>query len=157
MDVFQALMIVGRYKIGHDALKAEIKSRRESGATPREVASMYESYLGGVMQKLVDSINAGVFRSDTITQMLNIHMLVDFDDMCTKSKNSIASVMKERGRKITRVRRYDGMFRPWYVFLDIWEEVNNASFLLNSGNLICAIEILISQLMYKFADTNETW
>ncbi len=157
MDVFQPLVIVGRHKVGHDALKAEIKARRDKGASPSTVASMYDSYLGDVMQKLYDSIQAGVFRSDTVSHMLNIHNLIVFEDVCTKEKNSIASIITERAKKIQKVRRYDSMYRGWYVFLDVWEQINNSSFLLNAGNLICVIEILISQLMFKFAGTNDTW
>lgn len=157
MDVFLPLVVVGRHKVGHDALKNEIKSRREKGISPSTAASMYERYLGDVMQKLFDSIQAGVFRSDTITHMLNLHSLVDFDDVCSGDENSIADVMARCSKKIKKNRRYDGMYRAWHLFWDIWVEANNTSFLLNAGNFICAIELLLSQLMFKFAGTNESW
>ena len=155
--MFQPLVVVGRHKVGHDALKAEIKSRREKGEHPSVVARMYENYLGDVIQKLYDSISAGVFRSDTVTQMLMIHNLLDFDEVCSTGRNSIASIMRERSEKIKSTRKYDGMYRAWHVMLDVWQQINDESFLLNSGNLICAIEVLLSQLMFKFAGTNETW
>lgn len=157
VDVFLPLVVVGRHKVGHDALKNEIKSRREKGISPSIAATMYESYLGDVMQKLFDSIQAGVFRSDTVSHMLNLHSLVDFDDVCSKDENSIAAVMARKSKKIRKERRYDGMYCAWHAFLEIWEEANNTSFLLNAGNLICAIELLLSQLMFKFAGTNESW
>jgi hypothetical protein len=157
VDVFLPLVVVGRHKVGHDALKGEIKSRREKGISPAAAAAMYENYLGDSMQKLFDSIQAGVFRSDTISHMLQLHNLVDYEEICSQGENSIAAVMRERSKKIPKNRKYDGMYRAWHLFLDIWEEANNTSFLLNAGNLICAIELLISQLMFKFAGTNDSW
>jgi hypothetical protein len=115
---------------------------------------MYENYLGDILQKLHDSISAGVFRSDTVTQMLMIHTLLDYDEI---SKNSIAVIMRTRSERIKPTRQYDSMYRAWYVFLDVWQQLNDGSFLLNAGNLVCAIEVLLSQLMFKFAGTNETW
>jgi hypothetical protein len=40
--------------------------------------------------------------------------------------------------------------------MKLWEDMNKF-FTLNAGNLVCALEVMLSQLMFKFAHTNETW
>ncbi len=157
VDVFQPLVVVGRFKLGHEAMKAVIKKARESGSSPEVVFRMYREYLEDVTQKLKDAVHAGVFRSDTISQILELDEVAPMEDICSNGRNSIAGFMKEVSKRITGVRRYDGMFRAWYTFLEVWNRANSESFLLNSGNLVCAIEVLISQLMFKFAGTNESW
>jgi hypothetical protein len=81
---------------------------------------------------------------------------VDFKDVCTSSDSSIQAVLKEKSQRISKYRKHDSVYRAWHTFMKIWEEMNRY-FSLNAGNLTCALEIMLSQLMFKFAHTNETW
>lgn len=101
-------------------------------------------------------IECQVFRSATVTQMKAVFDLMPFEDVCTRAPHSIANTLREKSSKISKVRRFDSMYRAWHGFMKIWEDMNRF-FCLNSGNLLGAVEVMLSQLMFKFAHTNETW
>jgi hypothetical protein len=130
--------------------------RRQKGATIQEVLRITKDYLASVTKNLESMIECQVFRSATVTQMKTVFDLMPFREVCTGSPHSIAKVLAEKSAKIPKLRRHDSMFRAWNCFMKVWEDMNRF-FCLNSGNLLTAVEVMISQLMFKFAHTNDTW
>ena len=82
--------------------------------------------------------------------------LMPFEEVCTGSPDSIRNTIHEKSKRVSKNRRYDSMYRAWNCFMKVWEDMNHY-FSLNSGNLLGALEVMLAQLMFKFADTNETW
>jgi hypothetical protein len=122
----------------------------------QEVLRITRDYLASVTKNLESMIECQVFRSATVTQMKAVFDLMPFEEVCTRSPNSIANTLREKSAKILKSRRYDSVYRAWHSFMKIWEDMNRF-FCLNSGNLLSAVEVMLSQLMFKFAHTNETW
>jgi hypothetical protein len=130
--------------------------RRSKGAPVQEVLRITRDYLASVTKNLESMIECQVFRSATVTQMKAVFDLMPFEEVCTRGPHSIAAVLREKSAKISKMRRYDSMHRAWHCFMKIWEDMNRY-FCLNSGNLLTAVEVMLSQLMFKFAHTNDTW
>ena len=130
--------------------------RRSKGASIQEVLRITKDYLASVVKNLESMIECQVFRSATVTQMKAVFDLMPFEEVCTRGPHSIANVLKDKSAKISKTRRYDSMYRSWHCFMKVWEEMNSY-FCLNAGNLLTAVEVMLSQLMFKFAHTNETW
>ena len=122
----------------------------------QEVLRITRDYLASVTKNLESMIECQVFRSATVTQMKAVFDLMPFEEVCTRSPHSIANTLREKSAKILKSRRYDSVYRSWHSFMKIWEDMNRF-FCLNSGNLLSAVEVMLSQLMFKFAHTNETW
>ena len=122
----------------------------------QDVLRITRDYLASVVKNLESMIECQVFRSATVTQMKNVIDLMPFEEVCTQSPSSIAATSREKCARISKVRKYDTMYRSWHCFMKVWEDMNRY-FSLNAGNLLCAVEVMISQLMFKFAHTNETW
>jgi hypothetical protein len=122
----------------------------------QEVLRIIKDYLASVVKNLESMIECQVFRSATVTQMKAVLDIMPFDEVCTKSPHSIAACIKEKSKRVTMGRRHDAVYRSWHAFVKVWEDMNKF-FSLNSGNLVCAIEVMLSQLMFKFAHTNDTW
>jgi hypothetical protein len=155
-DPFSALVLANRQRMSAEALRSDIQVRRARGSPVLEVIRVIKDYLASIVKNLESMIECQVFRSATVTQMKAIVDLMDFDEVCTKSKDSIAASIAERSKRIAKPRKYDSMYRAWNCFMKTWEEMNKF-FSLNAGNLVCAIEVMLSQLMFKFAHTNDTW
>lgn len=155
-DPFSALILANRHRIWAEALRTDIQVRRSKGCGVQEILHIIKDYLASSMKNLESMIDCQVFRSATVTQMKSIYELTDFEDVCFKSEDSVARVMAEKSKRVHKCRRYDTTFRAWNFFMRIWEDMN-IYFTLNAGNLLCALEVLLSQLMSKFAHTNETW
>jgi hypothetical protein len=64
--------------------------------------------------------------------------------------------MAAKSAKISPHRKYDRVYRGWNAFMNTFTEINR-SFYLNSANLVCVLEIMISQLLHKFGGLNDTW
>ena len=101
-------------------------------------------------------VSGGAFRSKTISQMKFIVDTLDFGEVCMLSESSIAKQMHHLCQKISPSRKYDRMYRAWHAFSETFSTMNR-SFYLNPANLVCAIEIMVSQVLHKFGGTNETW
>jgi hypothetical protein len=129
-----------------------LQVRRQKGASIQEVLRIVRDYLASVVKNLDSMIECQVFRSATVTQMKAVIDLMPFDDVC----KSIAATFREKRQRVTNSRKYDNMYCSWNCFMKVWEDMNKY-FSLNAGNLLCAVEIMLSQLMFKFAHTNETW
>lgn len=155
-DPFSALVLANRQRMWAEALRTDIQVRRSKGSPVQEVLRVIRDYLASCMKNLESMIECQVFRSATVTQMKSIYELMDFHDVCQGSEHSIANVLREKSQRLALCRRYDSMFRAWNCYMRIWEDMN-MYFTLNAGNLVCALEVLLSQLMSKFAHTNETW
>ena len=155
-DPFSALVLANRQRMSAEALRSDIQVRRARGVPVLEVIRVIKDYLASIVKNLDSMIECQVFRSATVTQMKTIVDLMDFDEVCTTSRDSIAACMRERSKRISKTRRYDSMHRAWNCYMKTWEEMNRY-FSLNAGNLVCAMEVMLSQLMFKFAHTNETW
>jgi len=156
-DPFSALVLANRQKMWAEALRTDIQVRRARGAPIQEVLRVVRDYLASSMKNLESMIECQVFRSATVTQMKAIHEMMDFEEACTGAgPSSIRSVLREKSQRVHRPRKHDSVFRAWNCFMRIWEEMN-VYFTLNAGNLVCALEVLLSQIMSKFAHTNETW
>jgi hypothetical protein len=155
-DPFSALILANRQRMWAEALRTDIQIRRSKGASIQEILRVERDYLASSMKNLESMIECQVFRSATVTQMKAIHEMIDFEEVCTGSEHSVRSVMREKSQRLFRSRKHDSMFRAWNCFMRIWEEMN-IYFTLNAGNLVCALEVFLSQIMSKFAHTNETW
>jgi hypothetical protein len=155
-DPFSALVLANRQRNAFEALRTDKEVRRARGATVQEVLRVQKDYLASSMKNLESMIECQVFRSATVTQMKAIHDYMDFDDVCTRSEHSIAATMREKSQRVYKSRKHDSMYRAWNCFMKLWEDMNKY-FTLNAGNLVCALEVMLSQLMFKFAHTNETW
>lgn len=155
-DPFSALVLANRQRMSAEALRSDIQVRRARGSPIPEVIRVIKDYLASIVKNLESMIECQVFRSATVTQMKSIVDLMDFEEVCTTSPNSIAATLREKSKRIAKPRKYDSMYRAWNCFMKTWEEMNRF-FSLNAGNLVCAIEVMLSQLMFKFAHTNDTW
>jgi len=174
-DPFSALVLANRQRMWAEALRSDIQVnprchcfghavceflvpqvRRKKGASIQEILTITRDYLASVVKNLESMIECQVFRSATVTQMKAVFDLMPFQDVCKNSANSIAATMLEKTSKISKFRRFDSMHRAWHCFMGIWEDMNRF-FCLNSGNLLTAVEVMLSQLMFKFAHTNDTW
>lgn len=181
-DPFSALILANRQRMWAEALRSDIQvprhhttrhpprsphhrcltltvspqMRRSRGASVQEVLRITRDYLASVTKNLESMIECQVFRSATVTQMKAVFDLMPFQEVCTVGPHSIAAVLREKSAKISKMRRYDSMHRAWHCFMKVWEDMNRY-FCLNSGNLLTAVEVMLSQLMFKFAHTNDTW
>ena len=155
-DPFSALVLANRQRMWYEALRTDIQVRRSRGSSIQEILRVERDYLASSMKNLESMIECQVFRSATVTQMKAVHEMMNFEEVCTGSQHSVRSVMREKSQRLYRSRKHDSMFRAWNCFMRIWEDMN-IYFTLNAGNLVCALEVLLSQIMSKFAHTNETW
>jgi hypothetical protein len=104
------------------------------------------------VKNLESMVECQVFRSATVVQMKAVIDLMPFDDV----SKSIAGTFQQKRQRVPNERKYDTMYSSWHCFMKVWEDMNRY-FSLNAGNLLCAMEVMLSQLMFKFAHTNETW
>lgn len=155
-DPFSALVLANRQRMWAEALRSDIQVRRAKGAPIQEVLRITRDYLASVTKNLESMIECQVFRSATVTQMKAVFDLMPYDEVCTRSPHSIANTLRQKSEKISKSRRYDSVYRSWHSFMKIWEDMNRF-FCLNAGNLLAAVEVMLSQLMFKFAHTNDTW
>lgn len=155
-DPFSALILANRQRMWAEALRTDIQIRRSKGASIQEILRVERDYLASSMKNLESMIECQVFRSATVTQMKAIHEMIDFDEVCTASEHSVRNVLRAKSQRLYRSRKHDAMFKAWNCFMRIWEDMN-IYFTLNAGNLVCALEVMLSQIMSKFAHTNETW
>ena len=155
-DPFSALVLSNRQRMWAEALRTDIQVRRSRGATVQEILRVQKDYLASSMKNLESMIECQVFRSATVTQMKAIYDLMDFDEVCTRSEHSISKTLLQKSERIFKSRKHDSMYRAWNCYMKLWEDMNKY-FTLNAGNLVCAMEVMLSQLMFKFAHTNETW
>jgi hypothetical protein len=155
-DPFSALVLANRQRMWSEALRSDIQVRRSRGASVQDVLRVRRDYLASVTKNLESMIECQVFRSSTVTQMKAIIDLTPFEEVCTGSPHSIAATFQDKCKRVFAVRKYDTMYRSWHCFMKVWEDMNRF-FSLNAGNLLCAVEVMLSQLMFKFAHTNDTW
>jgi hypothetical protein len=81
---------------------------------------------------------------------------MDFQEVCVTGEHSIQKRMREKAKTTSEHRGYDAFYTAWFAFTDTFREINS-SFYLNAINLMCMIEMMISQLLFKFGGTNDTW
>ena len=156
-DPFSALIIANRHRSWFDAVFSDIELRRSKGASVQEAVTVILDYLKCTIQTLDSMVESQVFRSNTVLQMQMIHKHLDFKSVCTTDKDSIRVLMQARRTRDPRLRGYDPLYGAWSLFVKLWEDMNEF-FFLNAGNLVCAIEVLLAQFMFKFApNTNKTW
>jgi len=134
----------------------DMSKRRQSGATVSTCVDNLGKYLLSAIQSLEGMVDAGGFRSKTITQMKEIVETMDFVKVCSTGGDSIHQRMKAKAAFISSTRGYDTIYRAWYAFTDTFREVNS-SLNLNAINLMCGVEVLISMLLFKFGGLNDTW
>ena len=137
-------------------MEDNIKFLREKGAPVQEIIRIKRDYLDSMEQNLKSMIDSGVFRSNTVTQMLLITRRMNYPSVCRDHPQSIHAVIRDKSSKVPMVRRYDPFFRAWDTFTKVLEDANKF-FHLNAGNLCGMVELLIAQLFFKFAHTNKTW
>ena len=155
-DPFGSLIIANRNSTWRTSMEENIKILRSKNTSIQEIVRIKQDYLDSMMKNLESMIVSGVFRSNTVSQMLQITKLMDFNSVCRTSPHSIHRIIMEKSGKIPTVRRFDPFYRAWDAFAKLMEETNKF-FLLNSGNLCGMVELLIAQLFFKFAHTNKTW
>ena len=134
----------------------DIKNRRAEGVSIPTVVTVLSDYLRSTVRNLRSMITCQVFRSNTVSQMLMLHDQTNWMDVCVHAKDSIKNVMAAKSSHMSVLRRADPFSRSYNLFMKLWEGMNRF-FFLNSGNLVCAVEVMLSQLMFKFAHTNDTW
>jgi len=182
-DPFSSLVLANRQRMWSEALRTDVQVlssslffpvffspsepkisksnackqvRRAKGSSIQEVLRISKDYLASIVKNLESMVECQVFRSATVVQMKAICDLMSFEEVCTESPESIRSTLHEKSKRVSKKRRYDSMYRAWNCFMKVWEDMNHF-FSLNSGNLLGALEIMLAQLMFKFADTNDTW
>jgi hypothetical protein len=174
-DPFSSLVLANRQRMWSEALRTDIQVfiffsqthdehlnndgyqvRRSKGSSVQEVLRISKDYLASVVKNLESMVECQVFRSATVIQMKAICDLMSFEEVCTESPASIRETLQEKSKRVSKKRRYDSMYKAWNCFMKVWEDMNHF-FSLNSGNLLGALEVMLAQLMFKFADTNETW
>ena len=156
MDPFSALIIANRNRVWLDALVLDVANKRAAGVDVFKIVTGWKDYLRSSVRNLRSSIYCHVFRSRTVEQMLELHNETCWREVCITGKDSIRSVLRKKGERVSLVLRHNRFLRTWTCFMTLWEDMNRF-FFLNAGNLVCAVEVMISQLMFKFAHTNDTW
>ena len=156
MDPFKSLIIVNSQKVWWEAFLKDTRKRRETGMSVADAVKNMDNYIMGVIFNLRGMVDGGGFRSKTISQIKFICDTLDFGEVCVLSESSIAKRILHLSQKISPNRKYDRTYRAWHAFTETFSEMNR-SFYLNPANLVCAIEIMVSQLLHKFGGTNETW
>ena len=156
VDPFSALVISNRNRVWFDAVMLDIKNRRAQGVSIPTAVTVMADYMRSTVRNLRSMITCRVFRSNTVAQMLLLHDQTEWLNVCVADKDSIRNVLNRKSRQLTIQRRADPMSRSWHLFMKLWEDMNRF-FFLNAGNLVCAVEVMLSQLMFKFAHTNDTW
>ena len=152
MDPFKSLILTNSHKMLYESLVKDNVERRKKNATVDNIIRSMDNYVAGCVQTLKSMIMAGTFRSDTIRHKLDIVNSINFKDVCV----SIRATVKENRAQMPLCRRYDSFHTIWHSFMKSWEKMNSY-FSLNSANLVCAFEVMVSQLMHMFGDTNKTW
>lgn len=155
-DPFGPLIIANRNSTWRTAMEENIKMLRAKNTPVQEIIRIKRDYLDSMVKNLESMIVSGVFRSNTVSQMLHITKLVDYRSVCRDHPQSIHAVICEKSGKVPKVRRHDPFFRAWDAFTKVMEDANRF-FHLNAGNLCGMVELLIAQLFFKFAHTNKTW
>jgi hypothetical protein len=155
-DPFGPLIIANRNSTWRTAMEENIKMLRAKNTPVQEIIRIKRDYLDSMVKNLESMIVSGVFRSNTVSQMLHITKLVDYRSVCRDHPQSIHAVICEKSGKVPKVRRHDPFFRAWDAFTKVMEDANRF-FHLNAGNLCGMVELLIAQLFFKFAHTNDTW
>jgi hypothetical protein len=156
VDPFNTLILANRNGNWLSAMTENVKLLRDKGESLQGVIKIRADYLVSAVKNLESMIESGVFRSNTVTQMLQITRLMDYASVCTGHTRSISAVIADKSFRVPRPRKYDPFFRAWDTHSKLWEEMNKY-FHLNSGNLCGAVEVMISELMFKFAHTNRSW
>ena len=155
-DPFGPLIIANRNATWRAALEENIKILRLNGTDIQEIVRIRQDYLESMHKTLRSMIISGLFRSNTVSQMLEIAKLMDFTSVCTGPPTSIRRVIMAKSGKIPTVRRFDPFYRTWDAYTKVMEDTNKF-FHMNAGNLCGMVELLIAQLFFKFAHTNKTW
>ena len=155
-DPFGPLIIANRNATWRAAMEENIKILRSNGTDIQEIIRIISDYQRSMHKTVESMIISGVFRSNTVSQMLQITKLMDYKSVCNETPTSIYRVIMEKSGKIPTLRRFDPFYRAWDAFTKVMEETNKY-FHLNAGNLCGMVELLIAQLFFKFAHTNKTW
>lgn len=152
VNPFKCLILTNSHKMLFESLTKDNIERRKNGVPVEDVLRSMDNYVASCVKTLKSMIMAGAFRSDTIRHKLDIVNSINFDEVC----ESIRATVQENRAQMPLRRRYDSFHTIWYAFMKSWEKMNSY-FSLNSANLVCAFEVMVSQLMHMFGDTNKTW
>jgi len=155
-DVLRGLVVDGRLMQSQVALQKDMRERRANGATVPEMVQTWQDYVHSSVYTLKSMLRNGVFNSKTLVDSLNILELVDWPAACTDGDDSIRATVQEFSAQTPALRKHDGFAVCLKAFWRVWEYVNSFYY-MNSPNLIFAIELMVSQLMYRFGDSNESW
>ena len=156
VDPVQNLMVKGRFSSLWGALNTDIKAKRTMGHSIEFVVDMWEQYLVSFPETISSAIRGNMFRSKLIVQMLDICDTMQWEEACCKSESSIQATIKRLSHQMPSRRKHISFARSVKAFWRTWEDANQ-NLALNSGNLVFVIESMVSQLLYKFGSTNETW
>lgn len=101
-DPFGPLIIANRNATWRAALEENIKILRLNGTDIQEIVRIRQDYLESMHKTLRSMIISGLFRSNTVSQMLEIAKLMDFTSVCTgPPRQSVASLWQ----RVARSRR----------------------------------------------------
>ena len=149
-------MVDGRLTQSQVALQKDIKERRANGAAVAEMVDTWHNFVHSSVYTLQSMLRNGVFNSKTLLDMLNLLELVKWREACTDGEDSISATLREFSAQTPALRKHDGFATCLKAFWRVWEYVNSFYY-MNSPNLIFAIELMVSQLMFRFGDSNESW
>jgi len=155
-DPLNVLRVCGKMKHWWRAVNKDIRARRLDNQSIDDVRIVFEKYILGCIQNSQCMIQNGSLSSLTMEQAYAISERMEFEKVCTDGPNSIKGIIQGVSGNISTQQIFDPYIRTLKTFWRIWEKIN-ADFSMNSGNLVFLIELMISQLMYRFGDCNESW
>ena len=155
-DPLNVLRVCGKMKHWWRAINKDINARRLDNQPVDDVRVVFEKYILGCIQNSQCMIQNGSLNSLTIEQAYTIEESMNFDKICSDDPSSIKGIIQATCGLISTQQIFDPFIRTLKTFWRMWEKIN-ADFSMNSGNLVFLIELMVSQLMYRFGDCNETW
>jgi hypothetical protein len=155
-DLLRGLVVDGRLMQSQVALQKDMKERRANGATVTDMVETWINYVQSSVHTLKSMLRNGVFCSKTLLDSLNILEQIDWPAACTEGDDSILATLKEFSAQTPGLRKHDAFAVSLKAFWRVWEYVNSFYY-MNSPNMVFAIELMVSQLMYRFGDSNESW
>jgi len=136
------------------AIREHITHLRSTNAiTPMAAMGMFVRYMSSCIESHRGMILSGSYRSTRIQQALQI---VDGIPMSPLADVKLKPIVERMANRVPDSIRHDTYLRASCLFMYLFEDINS-DFVLNSGNLECAIEMLISSLGWLVGSHNATF
>jgi hypothetical protein len=136
------------------AMRNHIAQLRSTNAiTPTAAMGMYARYLASCVESHRGMILSGAYRSTRIQQALHIVERMPSSPLHAAEMRPVISRMTTR---VPESIRHDTYMRASCIFMNLFEDINR-DFVLNSGNLECMMEMLVSSLSWLVGSHNTTF